>query len=421
VLVLVIVGFTCWVWRAAELPPAVATVEPTIEQVAAQPAPVARVSLADPRSCEIRGTFVLPGGAPASGVQLWLLGAEGNPELVRQYGLPKDWEHVEGATAEDGSFRLRFVPPRAFQFFLEGHLAGYCSPRWRWSRIEYNQVVDVGTIALVRGGSVRARVVNAEGRRLKGWIVYAKEAREPEFDGRDLTRVIDGRCDSNGEYLLENLPPGPVAVSAETALTDSITCPTVEVRAGEVTEVELRYLGPDTKSRIVVEIITPLFHGLSVQIDEVLLRAPGVEPRTSGRLARGASATFDGVAPGRYTVEVRDRKFQPWSSDKVWPAQRIRAKLKGNAAASLQVLDEKGAALKGYALGVRFDNLQSMPNVFWVLEPGRELPTPGLLDGLVPGDLTLIIECPGYLRLEVPLPNLRPEETRPLVARLARS
>lgn len=58
------------------------------------------------------------------------------------------------------------------------------------------------------------------------------------------------------------------------------------------------------------------------------------------------------------------------------------------------------------------------PNTFRVHEAKDAPPPNGVLDGLIPGDQTVIVRCDGYAACEVPVPGLKPNETRSIVAKL---
>jgi hypothetical protein len=187
---------------------------------------------------ELRGRFLLPGGAPAAGVALKVNGWEANDERVVQFGRPKAWSNPTGTSGPDGRFALRFDPPRAYQFTLAATLAGHADTSWRWSEIAPGSTVDLGDVQLFAGGTVRARVVDSAGRTLvQGWRIYA-EGGVP--GGRESARQQTGVSDvpdaASGTALLTGLPPGPVKLTAHSDLANWIDGPVVDVRAGETVE-----------------------------------------------------------------------------------------------------------------------------------------------------------------------------------------
>lgn len=371
--------------------------------------------------CELRGRFTLAGGAPARDVALSVMGWGGNSDRVRKYGEPENWVEPTGTSGADGSFSIRFDPPRAYQFVLRAKLPGWCEASWRWSEIEPGSVVDVGTVELVRGGSIRGRIVDAKGRVLsKGWRVYAEGSNGDRAQEREATRVHGAPDATTGEYVLEGLPPGRARLKANSRLANWIEGPIVEVRAGEETLADIPYTGPDNESRISVVTFCRPFYVFEGDPAEIVLLGAGPAPRTAKKIENSSqSFSFEDVPPGSYTVEVRDPRFEPWSKSGVQPGTSVDAHLKGSAAVVLQVFDENGRPVPRYALDVRFDKATFGPSTFRVLEAKDEPPAGGLFDGLIPHDQTFVVLVDGYAPCEVPFPDLKAGEKRAGVARLS--
>ncbi len=411
---------------AAEIAAPSSSPEPARAVAPVEPAPVAEESTTTSATsstlCELRGKFTLAGGAPARDVALTVNGWGGNSDRVRKYGEPENWEEPTGTSGADGSFSIRFDPPRAFQFVLRAKLPGWCEASWRWSEIEPGSVVDVGTVELVRGGSIRGRIVDAKGRVLsKGWRVYAEASNGDRSQEREPTRVHGAPDATTGEYVLDGLPPGRARLKANSRLANWIEGPIVEVRAGEETQADIEYTGPDYESRIGVVTFCRPFYVFEGNPAEVVLLGAGPEPRIARKVERSTQTfSFDDVPPGSYTVEVRDPRFEPWSKSGVQPGTSVDAHLKGSAAVVLQVLDEEGRPVPHYALDVRFDGANFGPNTFRVLEAKDEPPAGGLFDGLIPHDQTFVVLVDGYAPCEVPFPKLLAGEKRAGVARLSR-
>ncbi len=385
-------------------------------EAAIAPAPELRTQ------CELRGRFTIDGGAPAPGVQLSVMGWEANDELVLKYGAPKDWQEPTGASDDSGLFALRFDPPRAYQFVLTATLPGWCDARWRWSEIEPGSIVDIGTVELVRGGSIRGRIVDSKGRALsKSWMVYAESLNADPATHRVSTRVYGPPDGVTGEFLLEGIPSGKARLSAQSQIANWIEGPIVDVNAARESRADILYTGPDNDSRITVVTFCKTFDSFAFHVAEVQLSAPGFETRTATKIAGSSqSFSFDDVPPGTYTVQIDDPLFEPWSKSGVRPGTSVDATLKGSAAVALQVLDENGELVSGYALDVRFDNVGFRPNVFRVLEAGASPPVSGVIDGLIPHDQTLFVRRSGYAPSTLALTGLQPGEKRSAIVRLSR-
>ncbi len=374
---------------------------------------------------EIRGRVLLPGGAPAAEVAIELLGRPADQERLIQNGLPDHWDDLNAATGADGRFSIRFDPPLAYQFALNVHSNGFATASWRWNEIAADEIKDIGDVELVRGGSIAGRIVDTKGNTLKnGWSVFAETAivgHEGERSaGRDRTR---GRADvdpNSGEFRIEDMPPGSTHVGAHSDLVGRIEGPSVEVRAGEVVEATIRYEGPDVGSRITLTIHSEPFHVYALDVRDIVLRGASIEPRRAEHEPQGSQFHFDDLPAGRYTLEISDPKFLPWSKDGVAPGTVVDAKLKGSASIRLEVVDaKKNQKLVPSRILVRFDKANFSPNEFQIHSRGADLPKNGVFDGLIPVDQTLIVSADGYADCEVPVPDLNPNEVRKLRAAMA--
>ena len=401
---------------------------PALERIEAEStaerAPAVEGAPAQPASAlaELRGRFVLEGGAPAVGAKIAVQGWESNNERVLKYGKPKEeWKELRADCDADGRFALRFDPPRAFQFTLEASYPGCVKAQWRWSEIEPASTKDLGETLLPRGGAIAGRVVDAQGKPTRdAWMVYADALGVSQGDGSDSSRAHASADKETGQFRLADLPPGQVELKAYSEIANWIGGPKVQVRAGETTEANIQYTGPDNSRRITVVTFARPFYIYDSQVAEIALSAPGLEPRKAKKIANSSqSFSFDDVDPGSYSVTIDDPRFKPWRKDGVQPGQRVSAKLVGASAASLAVLDAATRApVARYSLRVRFDKSTWRPNEFEVFGADRDPPAAGLVDGLIPAEQTLIVAAEGYAPCELPLGELKPGEVRRLTAEL---
>jgi hypothetical protein len=400
---------------------------PEASRVEAASAPErASVAAAEPdkaevKLAELRGRFVLEGGAPALGTKVQLQGWESNNELVMKYGKPKDWKNLSAVCDAEGRFSLRFDPPRAYQFFLETSYPGCVSAKWRWGQIEPASTKDLGEVTLPRGGAIAGRVLDAQGNPMHdAWSVSADARAVASGDGSDATRGHAEADKATGQFRIEDLPPGNVELSAYSQLANQIAGPKVVVRAGETVEADIRYTGPDNSRRITVSTSTRPFYAFGHDIEAAVLSAPGKQPRKAAKIARSSSSySFDDLEPGSYSITIDDPKFKPWRQDGVQPGQRVSAKLQGASSVSLAVIDAATRApVAHYALRVRFEKVNFSPSQFEVFGADKEPPVGGLVEGLIPADQTLIVVAEGYAPCELPLGLLKAGELRPLTAEL---
>jgi hypothetical protein len=374
-----------------------------------------------PTSCELRGRFTFADRTPASDVRLWVMGSEGDSERVRKYGQPEHWETATGTSNADGTFSIRFDPPGAYQFELNAWLPGWCDADWRWGKIEPGTTIDVGTVELVRSGSIRGRIVDAKGHALStGWMVSADAWDGDPVTGRAATSATRTPSAATGEFLFDVLPAGRVRLRASSGSGDRIEGPVIDVRAGEESKADMTYSGPDDASRITIVTFTDPFDVFDVVPSDIRLSGAGIQPCTAIGIENSSqSFAFEDVPPGSYTVEIRDPRFKLWLQSGVRTGTTIDAHLRGSAAVSLRVLDELGRDVPRYELDVRFDKANFSPNTIRVLEKKKEPPQGGIFKGLIPRDQTLIVRADGYAPCEVAIPDLKAGEKRAAIAHLA--
>ncbi len=374
----------------------------------------------DTRAC-VKGRLLLADGSVAAGVRLKLHGWGANGERLARYGNPERWDDVNAVSDAHGRFALRFDPPRAFQFTLDATLDSHAAASWRWSEIEPGATVDVGDVVMRRAGSIQGRLVDGRGEALVGqeWRVHFEGA--PSVPGADETRGSEAVDPATATFVLAGVPPGPVKLTAHSELANWIDGPLVEVRAGETTSADIVFAGVDLAQRITITLFSRPFHiCVDDDIDAITVTGTAGEPRRASKI-EGSSQSWcvDGVPPGSYTVEVRDRRTVPWKKEGVAPGTRVSARLKGNAAVQLAVVDAAtGDPLPSYSLTVWFDEFQGSPDRFELLAAGSPAPADGLFDGLIPTNQTLLVRAAGYAECAVPLHPLEPNEVRRVTARL---
>ena len=368
------------------------------------------------------GRFLLPSGAPAAGVHVELGGFQANSERVRRHGLPEDWVEPTTTSGDDGSFELRFDPPRAFQFFLDARLAGHAEESWRWGELSVTEDRDLGDVTLRAAGELEVRIVDASGTPSpQGWVIHVKApAGAGGGAGRDDTRVSAKLDEAEELFRATGLPAGPVEVKAYHSLVGWLESPPAEVALDRTNRVELTYDGPDLSRRIEVNTYVRPYHILEGR-DEVvrlegqgIVRETGVVPGTSSRFV------FDDLPPGPYTLSIDQGQFEPWSQEGVEPGSAIGAQLVPSGRLVLELTDAAtGEAVPEATLSLRLDFRRStFPNTF-LIHTGA-LPEGGLLPPVPPGNTTLIVQAPGYAELELDVDDLAPFETRAVAAALSK-
>jgi hypothetical protein len=366
------------------------------------PVPVPQAPERGPKTCEIRGRFVFASGEPAEGVTL-------------RY----DWDTYRSAA--DGTFSIPFTDDDNPNVWAE--LEGYAHFQWEWFGQEPDGVIDLGDVVVERGGMLRVRIVDRVGRTLtEGWTVAAQV--EPRFypDGRDEdSRVFAELAGGDGTFLLEHVRSGRVRLEADSDVAGSLDGQTVLVRDGEVADVEIRYTGPDTARRITVSLDLERFWWFDFT-PEIRLSGPGMEPRLAQAIEdHGDTFSFDDLPAGSYVIEIDDPRLLPWRADGVEPGTALTAEVKGSASLELRIFDkETGAELDDYGALLRVRDAHFSPADFDLFEDEGGSHAGCVVDGILPGDFTLIVSAPGLAPAEVEIEDLAPCERRQIVARLGR-
>jgi len=378
---------------------------------------------ADP-PCALVGRLVDEAGAPLAGVTLHTSGWEANSDRVRAFGRPTGWSNPAPVeTDAEGRFRVAFVPPRAYQFTLSASAAGRGGASWRWSSVAPGAELDLGTTVLEPEALITGFIVDGAGQLLtEGWRVSAYHNWNSGIDGRSSVGANAQVDPQTGEFRITGLPPGRIRIDASAG---SIRIPErwVETKAGEATQVELRYDGPDPRRKLVVSISTRPFHPFRPEPGTVHAVGPdGVRFALAPEPGRANDWYAPDVRPGTYRVEIRDPRFLAWTQDAVPTGQAARVRLEGSAALVVRVVDgDSGAPVDAYALDVGYRNVNFSPNVFRVREASAAAPAGARYTGIVPGDLTLEVQAEGWPRAALAVDQLGPGETREVEVRLVRA
>lgn len=326
----------------------------------------------------LSGGFVLPGGDPASGVQLEL-------EVFRR--TTGEQQHLSTVTDAEGRFDLTVAPGDEF-FHLEARLAEHAVVRWNWSELQPGELVDLGTVPLARAGTVVGRIVDADGEFPGGtWRVGLRRLGQRGGWPPPDHVMADPR---SGVFRLESLHPGLVTVSAMSQHADHTDRIELRVVADREVEALLAYGGPDPDASISVEVfdIYPfMFASSTVRLVD--------EDGTVRVAGRGRHPKFDDLPDGVYRLVIDDPHYQLWSRDGIRPGEDLQAVLEGGASLRVEVVDEQtGAPVMHYSLAVAYD-ASERPHEEPLISGDEPAPTDGVVMGLVCAPLTLVARAPG--------------------------
>ncbi|MCA8912398.1 MAG: carboxypeptidase regulatory-like domain-containing protein [Planctomycetes bacterium] len=163
---------------------------------------------------QLHGVVTGPDSAPLEGVQIEL---SEPPSANFNFGT-SNRKVSDAISDEEGKFVLGGVSEGKWQ--ISAKLSGYA---------DYNEAIEVGakpealTIRMTRGGSIRGRMLDADGNPVSGARIgatshdarsYALFKSQPQMLAQLLLQeaVATERTDENGDFLLENVPEGVYVV-----------------------------------------------------------------------------------------------------------------------------------------------------------------------------------------------------------------
>ncbi|MEM9379423.1 MAG: sigma-70 family RNA polymerase sigma factor [Planctomycetota bacterium] len=275
-------------------------------------------------------------GAPAAGTLWTLRGRLRSDEEPSGTSVPLE---LEGELGEDGALEIAFEPPLAQRFRLTLE-APECAPEsWSWKSVEPREVLDLGTVELLRAGSIVGRLVDEQGRAIDGgtWSLRA----------RTLTNSVDERRSGgylgfvagDGAFVIDRVPPGPARLEFtrdRRAIFDSVT---VDVKSGGTHEVEICIEDrPAAQGRVSVTLDDST--GLpkpDVDADRIaLIDGQGRRSDATAGLLTWIAA-FEDVDGGPFTLVIDDPRFLPWSREGVVGGDAVRAEVRGSASIELRL------------------------------------------------------------------------------------
>ncbi|MEQ1893133.1 MAG: carboxypeptidase-like regulatory domain-containing protein [Planctomycetota bacterium] len=366
---------------------------------------------------EVRGRFLLEGGAPAAGATWYVEGSESNEELVRLHGLPEDWSDPTGTTDVDGRFVLRFDPPRAFQFWISVKAPGHAPAVWR-PDIAPGQILDLGTVTLALGATVAGRLMDVAGMPILGerWSVRVQSSGLAAPDDREDPLTFADVDPATGAFRLDDVQPGPNVVEAYGPLSVEIEPVRVSLESGQFLTCDLAYSGPRSSTRILVAPrVRPNPQHRSLDPEHVRLRGDDGHERTAARHPQRTYLVFDDLPSGLYQLEIDDPWFKPWSQAGIAPGTEVNAQLEPCATVLLTARGPSGAVLPAEEVSVALLRPGGMPREIPLQEEDQRF------DGrlaLFPGDHALRVRS-GTLEGELGVTGLGFDETRALEVALA--
>jgi hypothetical protein len=267
---------------------------------------------AAPQPATVRGRLLDHTGTPLTDARISL---SGTPSRAGQL---KDEVRLNLETAPEpgGSFAFVFVPPDGYRFSLATDRPGGPYVRQEFGTIAPGAVIDVGTIVFPATGSISGRVVTSDGAPVPAaWRVRVEPHWAP--DGADsysgsTSAKVEGE---DARFRIDGVPVGSALVSVETFRLPAsrIRDRTVEVRAGETTEVEFVYDGPNPGTSIQFA-----FSSKHAAWDEfptpesfALIGPDGRQVSAVDILGEHGVRTATNLGSGPYRMTIEDPRFEP--------------------------------------------------------------------------------------------------------------
>lgn len=358
------------------------------------------------RGIAIFGRCVSATGAPVADVPFELRARAGyEVDRARPLGTCRT------TSGNDGRFSLELETNEVASVQVRMRPEGAAAQQWLWRALEAGASHDLGDVVLRDAGSLRVRVVDAEGRvLLEPWRVSA-ELTAPEanasFGVKGFAVPFGGLVAQSenvpalpGAHRLRDLPPGSCTLRAHLGVLHTEELATI-VRAGEEQELVLRYTGPRPESLLVVEF---LGRSRAPALEHVHLEGLGIERRSPSTPFR-----FEDLPPGPFTLRVDDPRYEPLVREGLHPGpEPLEIPLRANSAVQLRVV--AGAERTPVAsFGLRSDQREYSSEIEPVApRAGGRLE----LDDLAAGDHRYRLLAPGFAPTVVEILGLQPRERR---------
>ncbi len=377
----------------------------------------------DSSSSVLRGRVLQSDGSPAVGAVV--------RGLVRSVELKDgrlgwmDLPHPEpGRVGADGSYSLKFLANESANYTVEFQLAGHIDQVQHWTGLTPDEPKEID-VQMEAACFLTGHLESTEGNLLvDGWTITGISTVLPEQGESPVSHAV-AVDPATGLFRLGPYPVGFVQLQART-------------RDKRMTRQRLIQVEPKGQGSVVLRVedleVHRVLRFLAFNAQYPFLGLDGVAPAPgmeagdglvlvdgSGNVVASATKRASGrdeweIGPvdlGEYSVEVRHPAFQPVRLDSVSPGSLYPIVLKGSAALELEVVDQYGSHLTHY--GVLADcgkGVRLASHTFTSI--GDPAPAEGRIDGLMPGDVRVIVTPAWGRPKSVVVKDLQPGETRQL-------
>lgn len=370
---------------------------------------------ADPDAPQgVRGQVVDDLGRPVAGAQLGLVESVGNDPLGRFLAEAQSIPTLAIATADsgaDGEFALglRTVPDARLDLCVLA--PGYAAERLGELTVHAGEWLDLGSIALQPGCTIRGRVTVA-GTDLPAPLARVwLESGNPFVDSgpTDMPGWTDRRgaaVEPDGRYELKNVPRrGLFRLMAAAPGFGRQVLDGLELEGRALVEQDFAL----PRGLSIAGVLVPGSKPLGAVRITVYPKA--AEPAFFGEVAADGRFFVHGLKEGPHLLKVEADGFQPVDRDDVAAGvQDLRIELAARGRAGLRVVAPDGTVQRRYRLAVRrwvegdggqIGIVRDVPDRIVHLGPGEDV---AWTDGLDDGDFAFQVEAEGWAKtLSAPL------------------
>lgn len=375
----------------------------------------------DPPSAIVRGRVLLADGSPALGAEVRGLARRFSSHNVPSGGVNQPGPVNVNVTA-NGSYTIELPANEGVLYELLFRLDGHTPKQRVWVGLKPDESKEID-IRMEAACFLVGHLESAAGDLLiEGWAVKGTSMiASLEHEDRVIHSVaVDP---ATGLFRLGPFPPGKVELQAKSSDKRLTRRLMVEAKAGAEDSVVLRVEDLEPHRALRFRAFNAQYP--SIGLDRVASMG-GAEPGNGlvlvdreGNAVASATKRISGrdeweigpVELGEYSVELRHPAFQPVRLDSVSPGPLYHIDLRGTVAMELEVVDQYGSRLTHY--GVLADcgrGVGLASHTFTSI--GDPAPAGNRIDGLMPGDVRVVISPPWGRPKSIEVKGLRPGETR---------
>lgn len=377
---------------------------------------------------QVHGRVLLPDGFPAQGATV---SAAARVRKSAGRAGPIQWSTSVNSDSA-GRFSLAYVPDSELEFTLTAALDGYLPLEWKLGEEPLDLGEPLPERRFEHAFYLTGSIVDATGELLiEGWEVWVM----PQDDQNDHIKASLHRIQPDpdtGVFRVGPLAAGKLLLVGNHQLGAMTDLKTVDVGTVERDHVLLQLEGPDPFRSVFIEaevstqsgfsLKGPFSSGLGDPEGSYLFLFDGsgqlLAEAEGHRLLRSEAWCFEDVPPGEYTVELWHPLFERVRVDGVRTGRLETIQLAGNVTLEIDVLDSDLNRLEEFDASVRYLIKGSLRPRSPLLSSGSTSAGGKRFEGIVPGQMAVVIRSAAGEQTIVDLGLVQPNERRWVEARL---